>query len=55
MWNNGVFEVAHASGVGRRVRAIEGNIYKGNGARRLKQGSREKESGATENEARRQG
>ena len=44
MWNNGVFEVAHASGVGRRVRAIEGNIYKGNGARRLKQGCREKGS-----------
>ena len=44
MWNNGVFEVAHASGVGRRVRAIEGNVDKGNGARRLKQGCREKGS-----------
>ena len=31
------FEVAHASGVGRRVRAIEGDVDKRIGARRLKQ------------------
>jgi hypothetical protein len=39
-WNNGVFEVAHASGTGQRVRAIGGDVDKRNGARRLRQESR---------------
>jgi hypothetical protein len=37
-WNNGIFEVAHASGVGRHVRAIGDDVDKRNGARRLRQG-----------------
>jgi hypothetical protein len=44
-WNNGVFEVAHASGVGRCVRAIESDVDKRNGARRSKQGRRGKRVG----------
>ena len=40
-----IFEMAHASGVGRRVWAIEGNVDKRNGAQHLKQGRRGKRVG----------
>ena len=43
-WGDGVFEVAHTSGVGRHVRAIGDNVDKRNGAQRLGQSRRGEES-----------